>query len=450
MKKRKLLNLFMVLVIVLTAVCAVMAVGSVKGWFQQEEKKEEAGLEASLENIWKIQDKSGIVFIERNGISYEVKINDVLRNQDVLCTKTSSDVTIADAQGKEVVLSANSELVAESISEMAFELTEGEAAVNSSCSQEPMVIGLADAQAVLQNAAVSISVHAASKMIYVYSGEVTVSNEAWESPVMAKAGNVISVLTTETGEINTEVSTLMPEALSDAQIQKILEISASAEVCFTSTELEAVLAAREEEKQAAKQAQVLLKDQAQENLQKEQDEYERKSQEASESDRQETASSQSASESTGTGSGKSDDDSRSAEDTYSYCTIEIRCDTILQNMDQLSAGKEGYVPSNGVILATSAVEFSEGETVFEVLKRACSRADIQLEYSFTPLYNSYYIEGISHLYEFDCGNESGWMYKVNGWFPNYGCSSYELSDGDTIVWCYTCNGLGADVGGSNY
>ena len=58
------------------------------------------------------------------------------------------------------------------------------------------------------------------------------------------------------------------------------------------------------------------------------------------------------------------------------------------------------------------------------------------------MYNSYYVEGIGNLYEFDCGSESGWMYKVNGWFPNYGCSSYTLSDGDVIVWCYTCNGRG--------
>ena len=63
------------------------------------------------------------------------------------------------------------------------------------------------------------------------------------------------------------------------------------------------------------------------------------------------------------------------------------------------------------------------------------------------MYDSYYIEGINNLYEFDCGSESGWMYKVNGWFPNYGCSAYPLKDGDVIVWCYTCNGLGADVGG---
>ncbi|MFZ2214944.1 MAG: DUF4430 domain-containing protein, partial [Ruminococcus bromii] len=38
------------------------------------------------------------------------------------------------------------------------------------------------------------------------------------------------------------------------------------------------------------------------------------------------------------------------------------------------------------------------------------------------------------------------MYKVNEWFPNYGCSRYELKNGDDVVWCYTCD-LGYDVGG---
>ena len=85
--------------------------------------------------------------------------------------------------------------------------------------------------------------------------------------------------------------------------------------------------------------------------------------------------------------------------------------------------------------------------MFDVLKRVCEYRGIQLEYSWSPMYNSYYVEGIHHLYEFDCGIESGWMYKVNGWFPNYGCSSYTLSENEDIVWCYTCKGLGADVGG---
>ncbi len=38
------------------------------------------------------------------------------------------------------------------------------------------------------------------------------------------------------------------------------------------------------------------------------------------------------------------------------------------------------------------------------------------------------------------------MYKVNGWFPNYGCSRYQLKAGDEIEWVYTCD-LGNDVGG---
>ena len=127
-------------------------------------------------------------------------------------------------------------------------------------------------------------------------------------------------------------------------------------------------------------------------------------------------------------------------------SLSIYCDTILNNWDNLDPAKAGYVPASGVIL-TSTVEMTAGETVFDVLKRACDAFGIQLEYSWTPMYNSYYIEGINNLYEFDCGPESGWMYKVDGWFPNYGCSGYTLSGGENIVWCYTCNGLGADVGG---
>lgn len=130
------------------------------------------------------------------------------------------------------------------------------------------------------------------------------------------------------------------------------------------------------------------------------------------------------------------------------CAIEVRCDTILDNMGDLAPGKSSCVPANGVILAASTVRFAEGDTVFDVLKAAASATGLQLEYAYTPGYGSYYVEGINNLYEFDCGNESGWMYKVNGWFPNYGCSEYQVHDGDVIVWCYTCKGYGADLGAS--
>lgn len=133
-------------------------------------------------------------------------------------------------------------------------------------------------------------------------------------------------------------------------------------------------------------------------------------------------------------------------DAAGYVYINIVCDTILNNMGDLTSGKEEFVPADGVILPMVKVPFYKDETVFEVLKRVCEKTNLQIEYSWTPLYGSYYIEGINHLYEFDCGIESGWMYKVNEWFPNYGCSEYVLDDGDVIVWCYTCKGLGADVG----
>lgn len=114
-------------------------------------------------------------------------------------------------------------------------------------------------------------------------------------------------------------------------------------------------------------------------------------------------------------------------------------------MDELDPSKTGYVPSSGVLLSTTTVEFESGATVYDILKRACSAAGLSMEASYTAAYGSYYVEGIGQLYEFDCGSSSGWMYKVNGWFPNYGCSSYTVSDGDSIVFCYTCD-LGSDVG----
>ena len=133
--------------------------------------------------------------------------------------------------------------------------------------------------------------------------------------------------------------------------------------------------------------------------------------------------------------------------TYT-CTFSIECSTILNNSYQLDPDKLEMVPSGGVILAKTTVTFYEGESVYDVLQRLCKEKGIHMESSWTPIYNSAYIEGIHNLYEFDCGSLSGWMYRVNGWYPNYGCSRYQLKDGDVVEWRYTCD-LGNDVGGKN-
>ena len=136
----------------------------------------------------------------------------------------------------------------------------------------------------------------------------------------------------------------------------------------------------------------------------------------------------------------------SDEQTQNLCTITIDCRTILEHLSLLDEEKAPYVPAGGMILDTVTVEFTPGESVLDVLKRVCEASHILLEYSWAPVYDAYYLEGINHLYEFDCGSESGWMYQVNGSFPNYGCSDYEVKPGDSIVWRYTCIGMGADLG----
>lgn len=117
-------------------------------------------------------------------------------------------------------------------------------------------------------------------------------------------------------------------------------------------------------------------------------------------------------------------------------------------MDWLDPEKAELVPEDGWILEPTEVAFRDGESVFDVLQRTCRQNKIHMEFSDTPAYNSAYIEGIHNLYEFDCGEQSGWMYRVNGWFPNYGCSRYALQEGDIVEWVYTCD-MGADVGSYN-
>ena len=158
-----------------------------------------------------------------------------------------------------------------------------------------------------------------------------------------------------------------------------------------------------------------------------------------------SSSSSGTSSSGNSSSGSGDVKNSTGSDSTLTCTISIECSTILNNMDKLTSGKEEFVPSNGLILAPSAITFTKGESVFDILQRACKAAGIYMESTSTPGYDSDYIEGINQLYEFDCGEQSGWMFSVNGWFPNYGCSKYTVENGDVIKFVYTCN-LGKDVG----
>lgn len=119
------------------------------------------------------------------------------------------------------------------------------------------------------------------------------------------------------------------------------------------------------------------------------------------------------------------------------CVLQVTCSAVLGHMDQLNESAKKVVPADGIILS-GTYSFTEGDTVFDVLKKACSERNILVDYVFTPGFSTYYVKGIGQLYEFDCGDESGWMYMVNGKRPDYGCSQYEVKKHDNIVFYYTC------------
>ena len=122
------------------------------------------------------------------------------------------------------------------------------------------------------------------------------------------------------------------------------------------------------------------------------------------------------------------------------CTIEIRCDSLVKNKKQAQESIWKYIPDDGEILAKVTVQMEKGATVYDVLAKVCKAKGIAVDAEYTPLYKSYYIKGIAHLYEKQAGDMSGWIYKVNGTAPNRGASAYKISEGDVISWRYTCDG----------
>ena len=127
------------------------------------------------------------------------------------------------------------------------------------------------------------------------------------------------------------------------------------------------------------------------------------------------------------------------------CYITITCNTALES-GELSEAMLEILPENGVILENYEAKYEDGESVFDVIARAVRDNKIHMEYSGTK--SVPYIEGVANLYEFDCVSLSGWMYRVNGWFPSFGMGQYKVERGDSIELIYTCD-LGKDVG-DNY
>ena len=429
-KKKKIANIIMIAVIAAIVAVGVLSVGRYRGRIGHNGETQVTACAA--------RDK-GVIDLTRSGIAAHLEDTAALRDGDKLSSHKGAQVSVSFGDSY-LVLGENASLVVDQASAPHFAVTvlSGEVFL---CAKEAVSARFDEQTVNVASSTVVLSVRTGSESIGVLAGEVTVGEKTL-------SGGQAAAFTANGGPTYT---TLSAASLSDFLLRCAQDSTAA--LCFTAAELSQVLADRRSQTAnpsentdtstsapgtSAAAASPGKNDSV-------------GTSEAPDGDKQGGSSTSSGSSSTKPDK-KPDDDSPNKEEsvTSHTCTIEIRCDTILDNMDELETGKDSYVPADGTILAATTVSFTDGETVFDVLKRACEQNGIQLEYSYTPLYESYYVEGIHHLYEFDCGSESGWMFKVNGWFPNYGCSAYTLSQGDSIVWCYTCHGLGADVGGGVY
>jgi len=114
-----------------------------------------------------------------------------------------------------------------------------------------------------------------------------------------------------------------------------------------------------------------------------------------------------------------------------------------------SGGSGSYVPKDdkitvkvsikaidGYWMQNKSVKVDEGASVSDAFLKAIKGTSITQE-GAEDGYISYMEYNGEELGEFTHGDNSGWMYKVNGVSPVVGVTDYELSDGDKILFYFT-------------
>lgn len=89
-----------------------------------------------------------------------------------------------------------------------------------------------------------------------------------------------------------------------------------------------------------------------------------------------------------------------------------------------------FIPEDGVIFSAT-VTVPKDSTAMDAIKTAALENNVEIKETRG------YIRGIGGLFEKDCGGASGWMYSVNGTFPNMSSDKYKLINNDSIELHYT-------------
>ena len=117
-------------------------------------------------------------------------------------------------------------------------------------------------------------------------------------------------------------------------------------------------------------------------------------------------------------------------------TFSADCKSVLGRMDTIdpSVNQPSVIPPDGVVIAECTLSLPEGSSAFDALITAARQQQVRVDYTGSS-WGTY------------VGELSGWMYRVNGEFPQVYAGEFTLHEGDVVEFVYTCD-LGGDVGDS--
>lgn len=455
---RRLLGVLTALLVAAGIAVGVYWVGSLRGWFAPPP----VTVETSSGETVQIPPLSltakritGKALVERGGLSFALEEGETLRAEDAVTLQGKGTLTVSNETLNLTFGDKASFLVGQKDGgEAQVTLNQGKLYAQTQGTAY-FVVGNQSAQ--VTDGTVSLSVGKKTFVFDQLSGSTSfLGGDENVLPVSAQQRLTVKQAEGRWGAPEQKKLTL--KQLSDFTLE---QAKATQGLCFTPEQLTGEIARREAEaqkkleeqlrketEQQEAEAQAKADAEAAEQAKKEQEAQQKAAEEKKAQEAKRKAEEEKKKQEEERKRQEEEDKKRQEEDNTTStgsCTLTIECHTLLDNMDNVKESKQKYVPASGVILKKTKVTFTEGETVYDILKRTCKKAGVQLEVSYSGGYGSYYVEGIGHLYEFDCGRESGWVYSVNGKQPNYGCSSCVVQAGDNIVWSYTCSGMGKDV-----
>ena len=128
-------------------------------------------------------------------------------------------------------------------------------------------------------------------------------------------------------------------------------------------------------------------------------------------------------------------------------TFSADCKSVLGRMDTIdpSVNQPSVIPPDGVVIAECTLSLPEGSSAFDALITAARQQQVRVDYTGSSW--GTYVRSIGYISEFGFGELSGWMYRVNGEFPQVYAGEFTLHEGDVVEFVYTCD-LGGDVGDS--